>query len=83
MCIWPTISSCCGLIPLALGLKGRDGGLSTMCLSCRCACQQRVLSPIQAWGGWTAAFTGKVIYIYIYIYNSQSQNVCIAIYFCI
>ena len=67
MCIWPTISSCCGLIPLALGLKGRDGGLSTMCLSCRCACQQRVLSPIQAWGGWTAAFTGKVIYIYIYI----------------
>ena len=41
--IWLTISSCYGSIPLALGLIGRDGGLSTLCHSCRFACQQRVL----------------------------------------
>ena len=28
--IWLTISSCCGSIPLTLGLIGRDGGLSTL-----------------------------------------------------
>ena len=43
MYIWLTISSCCGSIPLALGLIGRDGGLSTLCHSCRFAYQQRVL----------------------------------------
>ena len=26
-------------IPLALGLIGRDGGLSTLCYSCEFACQ--------------------------------------------
>ena len=41
--IWLTISSCYGSIPLALGLIGRDGGLSTLCHSCGFACQQRVL----------------------------------------
>ena len=41
--IWLTISSCCGSIPLASGLIERDGGLSTLCHSCRFACQQRVL----------------------------------------
>ena len=30
-------------IPLALGLIGRDGGLSTLCYSCKFACQQSVL----------------------------------------
>ena len=30
-------------IPLAFGLIGRDGGLSTLCHSCGFACQQRVL----------------------------------------
>ena len=41
--IWLTISSCYGSIPLALGLKGRDGCLSTLRHSCEFACQQRVL----------------------------------------
>ena len=41
--IWLTISSCYGSLPLALGLRGRDGGLSTLCHSCGFACQQRVL----------------------------------------
>ena len=40
--IWLTISSCYGLIPLALGLIGRDGGLSTLCHSCGFACQRVV-----------------------------------------
>ena len=35
--------SCYGSITLALGLRGRDGGLSTLCHSCGFACQQRVL----------------------------------------
>ena len=30
-------------IPLALGLIGRDGGLSALCYSCKFACQQSVL----------------------------------------
>ena len=41
--IWLTISSCCGSIPLTLGSIGRDGGLSTLCHSCRFACKQRML----------------------------------------
>ena len=41
--IWLTISSCYGSIPLALGLIGRDGSLSTLCHSCEFACQQMVL----------------------------------------
>ena len=32
--IWLTISSCYGLIPLTLGLIGRDGGLSNLYHSC-------------------------------------------------
>ena len=39
--IWLTISSCYG--PFDLGLIRRDGGLSTLCHSCRFACQQSVL----------------------------------------
>ena len=41
--IWLAISSCSGSIPLTLGLIGRDGGLSTLCHSCRFACQQWAL----------------------------------------
>ena len=41
--IWLTISSCYGSIPLALGVIGRDGGLSTLCHSCGSAYHQRVL----------------------------------------
>ena len=37
--IWLTISLCYGSIPLTLMLKGRDGGLSTLCLSFGFACQ--------------------------------------------
>ena len=43
LCIWLTISSCYGSIPLTLGLIGRDGGLSTLCHSCRFTSQQKVL----------------------------------------
>ena len=43
--IWLTISSCYGSIPLALVLIVRAGGLSTLCHSCRLACQHRVLKP--------------------------------------
>ena len=38
-----TISSCYGSIPMTLGLIGENDGLSTLCHSCRFACQQRVL----------------------------------------
>ena len=41
--IWLALSSCYGSIPLALGLVGRDGALSTLCHSCGFACPQRVL----------------------------------------
>ena len=41
--MWLTISSYYDSIPLTLGLRGRDGGLSTLCHNCRFACQQRVL----------------------------------------
>ena len=67
MYIWLTISSCYGSIPLALGLIGRGGGLSTLCHSCRLACQQRVLKMFpgpgcvrsEDGGSLTMAFTGK------------------------
>ena len=36
--IWLIISSCCGLIPLTLGLVGRDGGLSTLVLWLQVCC---------------------------------------------
>ena len=42
--MWLDISSCYGSIPLALGLRGRDGGSSTLCVSCGFACQERVLN---------------------------------------
>ena len=48
--IWLSISSCYGSIPLALGLIGRDGGLSTLCHSCVLAFQQRVLKTIPGSG---------------------------------
>ena len=35
-----------GLIPLTLGLKGRDGDFSTLCHSCGFTCQQRVLKTV-------------------------------------
>ena len=48
--VWLAISSCYGSIPLALGLIGRDGGLSTLCDSCGFACQQRVLKTFSGFG---------------------------------
>ena len=45
-CIWLTISSCYGWILLALGLIGRDGGLSTLYHSYGFVCQQRVLKTL-------------------------------------
>ena len=41
--IWLTISSCYSSILLALGLMGRDGGLSTLCHDCVFPCHQRAL----------------------------------------
>ena len=49
---------------------GSDGGLSTLCHSCRFTCQQRNvswlwLSLLRGWGSLTIAFTGKFVrYIY-------------------
>ena len=71
---WLTISSCYGSIHLALGLKGRDGGLSTLCfLSCWFACQQKVPktfpgpgylhSPLQGRGSLTISVTRKFVYM--------------------
>ena len=52
--IWPTISSCYSSIlstlDVSLGLIGRDGGLSTLCHSCRFACQQRELKTFPGSG---------------------------------
>ena len=73
--IWLTTSSCYGSIPLALGLLGRDGGLSTLCHSCGFACQQRVLKTFTG-PGYLHSEDGVAwlwhplvnLYIYIYIY---------------
>ena len=72
-----TISSCYSFITLTLGLTGRDGGLITLCHSCRFYCQQRVLKMfpdpcylrsgdgvVQLWH----LLVNLCVYIYIYIY---------------
>ena len=78
--IWLTISSCCGSIPLTLGLIERGGGLNSLvsqlqvCLSAEGAINVSWpwLSLIRGWGSLTMAFTSKFIYIYIiYIYYRQ------------
>ena len=77
--IWLIISSCCGSIPLTLGLIGRDGGLNTLCHSCGFACQQRVLNTLPGpgylhsedgvvWLWHSVAVVNLYIYTYIYIY---------------
>ena len=73
-----SISSCYGSIPLAVGLIGRDGDLSTLCHSCRVVCQQMVLKTFPG-PGYLPSEDGVVwlwhslvnlyIYIYIYIYS--------------
>ena len=77
--IWRTISSCYGSIPLALGLIGRDGGLSTQCHSFWLAFQERVLKTFPG-PGYLCSEDGivwlwhslvnlyKFVYIYIYVY---------------
>ena len=45
---WFTISFCYGSIPLALGLIGRVGDLSTLCNSYGFACEQSVLKTFLA-----------------------------------
>ena len=59
-------------IYMALGLIGRDGGLSTLCHRCGFDCQQRVLKKNKK--------NKKKIYIYIYNTNSaqisQKQERC-------
>ena len=69
--MWLTISSCYGSITLPLGLMGRDTGLSTLCHSCRFACQQKVKINVslpwrfalRGWGSLTMAFTDKFLYM--------------------
>ena len=39
-----------GSIPLTLGLIGRDGGLSTLCLSCGFTCKRRMLKTFSGPG---------------------------------
>ena len=48
--IWVTISSCYGSLALAFGLIVGDGGLSTLCHSCRFPCQQSVLKTFLGTG---------------------------------
>ena len=77
--IWLTISSCYGSIPLALGLIGRDGGLSTLCHSCGFACQQRVLKTFPC-PGYLHSEDG-VVWLYIYIYIHIYMHIaCMYIY---
>ena len=47
---WLTISSCYTQISLALRLIVRDVGVSSLCHSCRFACQQRVLNTFPGHG---------------------------------
>ena len=78
--MWLTISSCYGSITLPLGLMGRDTGLSTLCHSCRFACQQKVKINVslpwrfalRGWGSLTMAFTDKFLYIGLTISSSYS-----------
>ena len=82
--IWLTISPCYGSIPLALGLIGRDGGLSSLCHSCGFACRQRVLRTFPG-TGYLRSEDGVVwlwhslinlcIYIYIYIISKLNNRV--------
>ena len=62
--IWLTISSCYGSLPLALGLIGRDDGLSTPCYSCGFTCQQRVLKTFPG-SGYLHSKDGVVLFIYL------------------
>ena len=61
--MWLTISFCYGSIPLTLGLIGKDSGLSTLCHSCRFACQQRVLilSLSRSKMKWWAIYTNLLV----------------------
>ena len=69
--IWLTISCCYGSIPLAIGMIGRDGGLSNLCHSCGFACQERVLETFpgpddihsEDWVSLTMTFTGKFVHM--------------------
>ena len=71
---WLTISSCYGSIPLALGLIGRDGGLSTPCHSCGFHCQQRVLKTFPG-SGYLCSEDGVVLFIYLFtLFNAGLQN---------
>ena len=66
--MWLTISSCNGAILLALALIGRDGGLSTLCHSCRvCLSAEGAktvswpwISPLREWGSLTMVSTGNL-----------------------
>ena len=81
------LSNCYCSIPLALGLIGRDGGLSTLCHSCGFACQQRVLKTfpgpdylrsedgvVWLWHSLVNLYIYIYIYIYIYTYPTSYAN---------
>ena len=65
--MWLTISSCYSSILLALGLIGRDCGLSTLCQNSAKNVSWTWLSLLRDGVVWplTMAFTGKFVYIYI------------------
>ena len=74
--MWLTISSCYGSIPLTLGLIGRDGGLNTLCNSCRFACQQKVLKTFPG-PGYLCSEDGVVwlwhLLVNLYIYKFERR----------
>ena len=67
-----TISSCYCSTPLSLVLIRRNSGLSTLCHSCRFACQQRVLKTVPG-PGYLHSGDGvlwlwhSLVYFYMYI----------------
>ena len=77
--IWLTISSCYHSIPLALGLIGSYGGLSTLCHSCRFSCQWSVLKTFPA-SGYLHSEDGVVWpwhaqeYLYVWVTISSSYS---------
>ena len=74
--VWLTIPSCYSSIPLTFGLIGNDGSLSSLCHSCRLACQQRILKTFPG-PGYLLSKDGVVwlwhllvnLYIYLYTYT--------------
>ena len=77
--VWLDISSCYGSIPLALGLRGRDGGSSTLCVSCGFASQERVLNTFPGSGylhseGGVVWLWHRLVYLYMWLTISSCSG---------